>query len=89
MKTPSNKMLSILKNKLNRYGDSHNKYFGGLLTYYEIKVLLYHMKIKLDRAPYRHAKYFINEYQKKGTNDSLWFYFELIGNEKAVEKLGI
>jgi hypothetical protein len=47
------------------------------------------MKIKLDRAPYRHAKYFINEYQKKGTNDSLWFYFELIGNEKAVEKLGI
>lgn len=89
MKKPSAKILSILKSKLNRYGDIGNYYFGGPLTYYELKVLLYHLKVKVRTATYLEAKRYINEYQKKGINGSLWFYFELKDNEKAVEKLGI
>lgn len=82
-------MLSILKSKLNRYGDVGNYYFGGPLTYYEIKVLLYHLKVKVNTIAYAQAKRYIKEYQKKGTNGSLWFYFELKNNEKIVKKIGL
>lgn len=89
MKKPSAKMLSILKSKLNRYGDIGNYYFGGPLTYYEIKVLLYHLKVKVNSITYAQAKRYINEYQKKGINGSSWFYFELKNNEKVVKELGL
>lgn len=89
MRCPSKKMLGILKNKLNRYSGPGRYYFGGLLTFYELRILLYYFEVKVDERAYSSAKYFIETYQEKGCNGSTWFYFTLNGNEEVFKKLGL
>lgn len=86
MKPPSKKILSILKNKLHRYGDPGEHYYGGTLTYYEVKILAQYFKLKLDKNEYNWVKYCSNLLEK-GKNGSVSFYFHREGNKKIFKEL--
>lgn len=86
MKCPSNRILNILKQKLNRYGKPGEYSYGGCFTYYEIKILVRYFKIKLDKQD--NIKYY-TDLLEKGINSSSWFYFNLEDNKKALKDLGL
>ena len=86
MKCPAKRILKILKQKLNRYGKPGEYYYGGCLTYYEIKVLVRYFKIKPDKNEC--LKYY-TDLLEKGINGSSWFYFNYKGNERVIKELGL
>ena len=88
MKKPSDRLISILKSKLNRYGRPGEYYYGGHLTYYEVKILHQYFKLKLDRRDYNSVKYCTDKLEK-GENGRLWFYFHREGNKKVFKELGL
>ena len=88
MKPPSKRILSILKSKLNRYGDPGEHYYGGHLTYYEVKVLHRYFKLRLGKDEYNWCKY-CEDLLEKGENGRVWFYFHRDGNKKIFKELGL
>lgn len=88
MKRPSDRIIGIIKKKLNRFGDTENYYYGGHFSYYEIKVLLYYFKLKVNDCDYATAKRCIAALIK-GENGRTWFYFHKEGNKKIFKELGL
>ena len=88
MKKPSDRMIAILKSKLNRYGRPGEYYYGGHLTYYEVKILAQYFNVKLGENEYNWVKY-CNDKLEKGENGRTWFYFHREGNKKVFKELGL
>lgn len=88
MKKPSDRMIAILKSKLNRYGKPGGYYYGGPLTYQEIKILIEYYGLKLNDRGGNSAAYWMG-FLDKGINGSVWFYFYQEGNKEIFKELGL